>query len=79
MLVVKDTKRLKAFGFSIDHNGDLVNTTFDNCEHIIVEPDGSLFVLLEFGTLSDNTLDALFDLFAANLIVKVTKDEETEN
>ena len=74
MLVVKDPKRLEAFGFTKTEDGDYIKQTKDFNEEIQVDSEGLIFLLSDDDVVSDNALDTIFDLIDANLVVRVPDD-----
>ena len=76
MLVVKDPKRLKAFGFT---EADLKNSGYIYKKYatadaaVYIKPDGGIEICSSEMILS-HVLDTIFDLIAANLVVRVPDD-----
>ena len=67
MIKVKDTKRLKAFGFDYEERLKHFQRFVDEQNLLVVDEDSQVHL---FG-MSDKLLDVFFDLQAANILVKV--------
>ena len=67
MIKVKDTKRLKAFGFDYEERLKHYQRFVDEQNLLVVDEDSQVHL---FG-MADQLLDVFFDLQAANILVKV--------
>ena len=75
MIKVKDTKRLKAFGFDYEERLKHFQRFVDEQNLLVIDEDSQVYFIGN----SDELLDVFFDLQAAGLLERVEVEAENNN